>query len=83
MHKLSHNGAVKILALLKKVINRAVANNKMAFNPFATFKLERQTSSPDFLTEEELRKIINFNSPLPRLERTQPRLHGWQQHQPD
>ncbi len=70
VHKLSHNGAVKILALLKKVINRAVANNKMAFNPFATFKLERQTTSPDFLTEDELRKIINFNSPLPRLERT-------------
>jgi integrase len=69
-HQLSHNGAVKYLALLKKVVNRAVANNKMAFNPFATYRLERQIVSPDFLTEEELRKIINFNSPLPRLERT-------------
>lgn len=69
-HKLSHNGAVKYLALLKKVVNRAVANNKMAFNPFATYRLERQIASPDYLTEEELRKIINFNSPLPRLERT-------------
>ena len=69
-HQLSHNGAVKYLALLKKVVNRAIANNKMAFNPFATYRLERQTVSPDFLTEEELRKIINFNSPLPRLEQT-------------
>ena len=69
-HRLSHNRAVKYLALLKKVINRAVANNKMAFNPFANFRLERQIVSPDFLTEDELRKIINFNSPLPRLERT-------------
>ena len=69
-HHLSHNGAVKYLALLKKVVNRAVANNKMSFNPFATYRLERQTVSPDFLTEEELRKIINFNSPLPRLEQT-------------
>jgi integrase len=69
-HQLSHNGAVKYLALLKKVVNRAVANNKMSFNPFATYRLERQTVSPDFLTEEELRKIINFNSPLPRLEQT-------------
>lgn len=69
-HHLSHNGAVKYLALLKKVVNRAVANNKMSFNPFATYRLERQTVSPDFLTEDELRKIINFNSPLPRLEQT-------------
>jgi integrase len=42
----------------------------MSFNPFATYRLERQTVSPDFLTEDELRKIINFNSPLPRLEQT-------------
>ena len=69
-HGLSHNGAVKYLALLKKVVNRAVANNKIAFNPFAAYKLERQEVSPDFLNEDELRRIINFNSPLPRLERT-------------
>ena len=69
-HHLTHNGAVKYLALLKKVVNRAVANNKMSFNPFADYRVERQIVSPDFLTEDELRKIINFNSPLPRLERT-------------
>ena len=44
-HKLSHNGAVKYLALLKKVVNRAVVNNKMAFNPFATYRIERQIVS--------------------------------------
>ena len=69
-HGLSQNGAVKYLSLLKKVVNRAVANNKIAFNPFASYKLERQEVSPDFLNEDELRRIINFNSPLPRLERT-------------
>ena len=68
-HGLSQNGAVKYLSLLKKVVNRAVANNKIAFNPFASYKLERQEVSPDFLNEDELRRIINFNSPLPRLER--------------
>jgi integrase len=68
-HGLSQNGAVKYLSLLKKVVNRAVAN-KIAFNPFASYKLERQEVSPDFLNEDELRRIINFNSPLPRLERT-------------
>ena len=69
-HGLSQNGAVKYLSLLKKVVNRAVANNKIAFNPFASYKLERREVSPDFLNEDELRRIINFNSPLPRLERT-------------
>ena len=69
-HKLSHNGAVKYLALLKKVVNRAVENNRITFNPFASFKLARQERTPDYLDEDELRRIVNFNSPLPRLERT-------------
>lgn len=69
-HGLSQNGAVKYLSLLKKVVNRAVANNKIAFNPFASYKLERQEVSPDFLNEDELRRIRFVNSPLPRLERT-------------
>jgi len=69
-HKLSHNGAVKYLALLKKVVNRAVENNKIKFNPFAAYKLARQERSPDYLDEDELRRIVNFNSPLPRLEQT-------------
>ena len=59
-HGLSQNGAVKYLSLLKKVVNRAVANNKIAFNPFASYKLERQEVSPDFLNEDELRRIINL-----------------------
>lgn len=69
-HKLSHNGAVKYLALLKKVVNRAVENNKINFNPFAAYKLARQERTPDYLDEDELRRIVNFNSPLPRLEQT-------------
>ncbi|GCB34893.1 hypothetical protein KGMB02408_18380 [Bacteroides faecalis] len=41
----------------------------MAFNPFSTYKVERESVEIDFLDEEELRKIINFNTPIPRFER--------------
>lgn len=41
----------------------------MTTNPFITYKIEREPVEIDFLDEEELRKIINFDTPLPRLER--------------
>lgn len=43
---------------LKKIINLSVANSYMAFNPFSTYKVEREPVEVDFLDEEELRKII-------------------------
>ena len=41
----------------------------MAFNPFSTYKVEREPVETTFLDEEELRTIINFDTPLPRLEK--------------
>lgn len=66
---MAQNSSTKHLKLLKKIINLAVANSYMTFNPFATYKVEREPVEIDFLDEEELRKIINFDTPLPRLER--------------
>ena len=66
---MAQNSSTKHLKLLKKIINLAVANSYMATNPFATYKVEREPVEIDFLNEEELRKIINFDTPLPRLER--------------
>lgn len=63
------NSATKHLKLLKKILNLAVANSYVSFNPFAAYKVEREPVEIDFLTEEELRKIINFDTPLPRLEK--------------
>ena len=37
----------------------------MSINPFITYKVEREPVEIDFLDEEELRKIINFDTPLP------------------
>ncbi len=63
------NSSTKHLKLLKKIINLAVANSYISFNPFATYKVEREAVEIDFLDEEELRRIINFDTPLPRLEK--------------
>ena len=66
---MAQNSSTKHLKLLKKIINLSVANSYMAFHPFSTYKVEREPVDIDFLDEEELRKIINFDTPLPRLER--------------
>lgn len=66
---MAQNSSTKHLKLLKKIVNLAVANSYMATNPFITYKVEREPVEIDFLDEEELRKIINFDTPLPRLER--------------
>lgn len=66
---MAQNSSTKHLKLLKKIINLSVANSYMTFNPFSTYKVEREPVEVDFLDEEELRKIINFDTPLPRLER--------------
>ena len=66
---MAQNSCTKHLKQLKKIINLSVANAYMSFNPFTTYKVEREPVEIDFLDEEELRKIINFDTPLPRLER--------------
>lgn len=66
---MKQNSATKYLKQLKKIINIAVANSYMTFNPFATYKIEREPVEIDFLDEEELRRIINFDTPIPRLEK--------------
>ena len=66
---MAQNSSTKHLKLLKKIINVAVANSYMTFNPFMTYKVEREPVEIDFVDEEELRRIINFDTPLPRLER--------------
>lgn len=67
--KMAQNSATKHLKFLKQIVNLAVANSYMTFNPFLPYKIEREPVEIDFLDEEELRKIINFDTPLPRLER--------------
>lgn len=67
--KMAQNSATKHLKFLKQIVNIAVANSYMTFNPFLPYKIERQPVEIDFLDEEELRKVINFDTPIPRFER--------------
>lgn len=67
--KMGQNSCGKHLKFLKKLLNLAVANSYISYNPVNAYKVEREPVEIDFLDEEELRKIINFDTPLPRLER--------------
>ena len=67
--KMGQNSCTKHLKFLKKLLNLAVASSYISYNPVNAYKVEREPVEVDFLNEEELRKIINFDTPLPRLER--------------
>jgi hypothetical protein len=56
---MKQNTTVKFLRILKQVINVAIADRQLTADPFCKFKVQREVVERDFLTEEELRKIIN------------------------
>lgn len=66
---MAQNTCTKHLKYLKSIINMAVSNNYIQYNMLASYKVERDPVEIDFLTEEELRRIINFDTPIPRLEK--------------
>lgn len=66
---MSQNSSTKHLKFLKKLLNLAVSNSYISYNPVNAYKVEREPVEVDFLDEEELRKIINFDTPIPRFER--------------
>ena len=63
------NTAVKHLRCLMRVVNVAVANRHLTFDPFLNFKAQREVCERVFLTEEELRTLINKDFRIKRLER--------------
>ncbi len=67
--QLSQNTCSKHLKYLKSMLNRAVSNGYIQYNTLLNYRIEREPVDIDFLTEEELRKIINFDTPIPRLEK--------------
>ena len=68
-YKQKKNTTVKHLKCLKRVVNIALANKYLQVDPFLNYKVEREKVEKEFLTEEELRAIINKDFSLPRLER--------------
>ena len=67
--KMGQNSCTKHLKFLKKLLILAVANSYISYNPVNAYKVEREPVEMDFLDEEELRKIINFDTPIPRFEK--------------
>ena len=67
--KMGQNSSTKHLKFLKKLLNLAVSNSYISNNPVNAYKIERTPVEIDFLDEEELRKIINFDTPIPRFEK--------------
>ena len=66
--ELSHNSALKYLAYLKKIIRVAFANGWMEKDPFYNFKLKIQSMEREFLTKEEIIRIMEQEFLIPRLE---------------
>lgn len=67
---MAQNTTTKHLKFVKAMINLAVANNYLKYDYVRTYKLEREPVEIDFLDDNELRKIINFDTPIPRFEKT-------------
>ncbi len=66
---MAQNTSTKHLKFLKSIMGRAVANGYIQYNILNGYKVEREPVDIDFLNEEELRRIINFDTPIPRLEK--------------
>ena len=64
------NSCSKHLKFLKQLMNIAVSNGYIQFNPLNIYKVEREPVEIDFLDDTELRKVINFTTPIKRFERT-------------
>jgi site-specific recombinase XerD len=65
---LSHNSALKYLAYLKKIVRIAFSNGWMEKDPFYNFKLKVQSIDREFLTKDEIIKIMEKDFSIPRIE---------------
>ncbi len=66
---MAQNTCTKHLKYLKSIMGIAASNGYIQYNMLSNYKVEREPVDIDFLTEEELRRIINFDTPIPRLEK--------------
>ena len=64
----AQNATVKYLKNLKKIIRNALINKWMDNDPFVEIRFHQTASNREFLTEEELNKLIDKNFVIPRME---------------
>ncbi len=65
---LSHNSALKYVSYFKKIVRVAYANGWLNKDPFYNFKLRPKTIDKEFLSNDELVKLIQSDFSIPRLE---------------
>jgi site-specific recombinase XerD len=64
----THNSALKYLSYLKKIVRMAFANGWMEKNPFYNFKLKTESIDREFLTKEEIIRIMEKEFSTPGIE---------------
>ncbi|MCB0744499.1 MAG: site-specific integrase [Ignavibacteriae bacterium] len=64
----NHNSAIKYIKNFKKIIRIALANNWIIQDPFANYKVRLKEVNRDFLTQEEVEKMMNKRIPVKRID---------------
>lgn len=65
---ISHNSALKYLAYFKKIVRMAVSNGWLEKDPFYNFKLKPQVIDREYLTIDEITKLMEKEFSIPRIE---------------
>ena len=63
----SYNTTIKYLQNFKKIVNIGLRNNWLKINPFADLRMKLKEVDRPFLTEEELKRIIDKEISIKRL----------------
>ena len=66
--KCAHNSAIKYITNFKKIIRIAHANDWIDKDPFLHWKAKLKIVEREFLTEDEIQKIINLDLRMERLD---------------
>lgn len=64
----AQNTVIRYMKCFKKVINLSIANEWLSKNPFAGIKFQEVEVNKEFLTQQELNKIMNKEFGIERLE---------------
>lgn len=68
VRKCAHNTTLKYIKNFKKIVRLAITNGHLDKDPFVNFKMRLKKVDRGFLSEEELKVLINKKFSTPRLE---------------
>jgi len=66
--KCQHNSSMKHIKALKKIIRIGLANDYIRKDPFINYQITQKAVDRDFLTNEEIEKVLNMKSDIERIE---------------